>query len=81
MAALLESLRGLIEQIILTHQHYDHVGLAHTVRERSGATVVAHHLLPGFLADLPGSVDASAPLAPASRTRAWLPSPQVMTGA
>ena len=53
--------RGLaledVEQIILTHQHYDHVGLAHTVRERSGATVVAHHLLPGFLADLPGSME------------------------
>ena len=45
------SARGLrledVEQIILTHQHYDHVGLAHTVRERSGATVVAHHLCPG----------------------------------
>ena len=53
--------RGLrledIEQVILTHQHYDHVGLAHTVRERSGATVVAHHLLPGFLADLPGQME------------------------
>ena len=55
------SARGLrledVEQIILTHQHYDHVGLAHTVRERSGATVVAHHLLRGFLADLPGQME------------------------
>ena len=52
--------RGLrveeVEQVVLTHQHYDHVGLAHTVRERSGATVVAHELLRGFLADLPGQM-------------------------
>jgi glyoxylase-like metal-dependent hydrolase (beta-lactamase superfamily II) len=53
--------RGLrvedVEQVILTHQHYDHVGLAHRVRERSGATVVAHHLLREFLADLPGQME------------------------
>jgi glyoxylase-like metal-dependent hydrolase (beta-lactamase superfamily II) len=53
--------RGLrvedVEQVILTHQHYDHVGLAHTVRERSGATVVAHELLRPFLADLPGQME------------------------
>ena len=53
--------RGLrvedVEQVVLTHQHYDHVGLAHTVRERSGATVVAHELLRGFLADLPGQME------------------------
>jgi len=53
--------RGLrvedIQQVILTHQHYDHVGLAHRVRERSGATVVAHELLRPFLADLPGEME------------------------
>ena len=53
--------RGLrvedVEQVILTHQHYDHVGLAHKVRERSGATVVAHELLLAFLADLPGQME------------------------
>ena len=27
------------------------------MRERSGATVVAHHLLPVFLADLPGQME------------------------
>ena len=31
-----------IEQLLLTHHHLDHAGLAHTIRERSGATVVAH---------------------------------------
>ena len=46
-----------VEQVILSHQHYDHVGLAHTVRERSGATVVAHELLRPFLADLPGQME------------------------
>jgi glyoxylase-like metal-dependent hydrolase (beta-lactamase superfamily II) len=53
--------RGLrvedVEQVILTHQHYDHVGLAHRVRERSGATVVAHELLRAFLADLPAQME------------------------
>jgi glyoxylase-like metal-dependent hydrolase (beta-lactamase superfamily II) len=53
--------RGLrvedVEQVILTHQHYDHVGLAHRVRERSGATVVAHELLRTFLADLPAQME------------------------
>lgn len=53
-------MRGLrvedVEQIVLTHQHLDHVGLAHRVRERSGAPVAAHHLLVDFLADLPGSM-------------------------
>ena len=53
--------RGLrvedVEQVILTHQHYDHVGLAHSVRERSRATVVAHELLLPFLADLPGQME------------------------
>ena len=56
--------------MILTHQHYDHVGLAHTVRERSGATVVAHRAsarLPrrppgpdGARGHLPGRRDAPA---------------------
>jgi len=53
-------MRGLriedVEQIVLTHQHLDHVGLAHAVRERSGAPVAAHHLLLDFLADLPDSM-------------------------
>jgi glyoxylase-like metal-dependent hydrolase (beta-lactamase superfamily II) len=53
-------MRGLrvedVEQIVLTHQHLDHVGLAHRVKERSGARVVAHHLLRDFLADLPESM-------------------------
>jgi len=53
--------RGLrvedVEQVILTHQHYDHVGLVHRVREQSGAIVVAHELLLPFLADLPGQME------------------------
>ncbi len=54
--------RGLrvedVEQVILTHQHYDHVGLAHVVKTLSGATVVGHELLGPFLADLPASMEA-----------------------
>ena len=49
--------RGLriedVEQVLLTHQHLDHVGLAGTIRERSGAQVVAHRQLGPFLAGLP----------------------------
>src|SRR5262245_12932626 len=46
-----------VERLILTHQHYDHVGLAHAVVEQSGAEVIAHELLRGFLADLPGQME------------------------
>ena len=53
-------MRGLkvedVEQIILTHQHLDHVGLAHRVKDRSGAIVVGHRLLHDFLLDLPESM-------------------------
>ena len=31
-----------IEQLLLTHHHLDHAGLVPVIRERSGATVVAH---------------------------------------
>ena len=47
-----------LELIILTHQHYDHVGLASTLSERSGAAVAAHELLASFLADFEASMDA-----------------------
>lgn len=53
-------MRGLkvddVEQVVLTHQHLDHVGLAYQVKERSGATVVGHRLLRDFLLDLPESM-------------------------
>jgi glyoxylase-like metal-dependent hydrolase (beta-lactamase superfamily II) len=47
-----------VEQVILTHQHYDHVGLAHVVKSLSGCTVVGHELLGPFLADLGASMEA-----------------------
>ncbi len=31
-----------IERIIITHRHYDHVGLAHYLASRSGAQILAH---------------------------------------
>jgi glyoxylase-like metal-dependent hydrolase (beta-lactamase superfamily II) len=53
-------MRGLkvedVEQVVLTHQHLDHVGLAHRVKDRSGAIVVGHRLLHDFLLDLPESM-------------------------
>jgi glyoxylase-like metal-dependent hydrolase (beta-lactamase superfamily II) len=44
-----------VEQIILTHQHHDHVGLAHWIKEQSGARVAAHELLVPYLADFSGN--------------------------
>lgn len=41
-----------VEQIVITHQHHDHAGLAHWIKERSGAAVVAHHELIPYLAGL-----------------------------
>jgi glyoxylase-like metal-dependent hydrolase (beta-lactamase superfamily II) len=43
-----------VEQIILTHQHQDHVGFAHRLKSLSGAEVVAHHGLMSHLARLTG---------------------------
>ena len=39
-----------LDLLLLTHQHYDHTGLAAELRERSGARVVAHEDLVPFLA-------------------------------
>jgi glyoxylase-like metal-dependent hydrolase (beta-lactamase superfamily II) len=52
--------RGLedVQLVLLTHQHIDHVGLAHTVKERSGAELAAPAPLVDYLADLDRSMDA-----------------------
>ncbi|MGZ8626982.1 MAG: MBL fold metallo-hydrolase [Actinomycetota bacterium] len=47
-----------VELVLLTHQHHDHVGLAETVRARSGASVAAIDPLARFLADFDASMDA-----------------------
>ena len=39
-----------LDLLLLTHQHYDHIGLAAELRERSGARVVAHESLVAYLA-------------------------------
>ena len=38
-----------LELVLLTHQHADHVGLAATIRRRSGAQVAAHETLAFYL--------------------------------
>jgi glyoxylase-like metal-dependent hydrolase (beta-lactamase superfamily II) len=49
LEALNEGVRGLgyslpdIEQLVITHAHHDHFGLAREVVERSGATVLSFH--------------------------------------
>jgi glyoxylase-like metal-dependent hydrolase (beta-lactamase superfamily II) len=47
-----------IELLLLTHHHTDHVGLAGTVRERSGCTVIAHPYVVAELRDLHAAVAA-----------------------
>jgi len=46
-----------IEQLLITHPHPDHFGLAKKFRER-GATVVAHPDAASIMADFPGRLDA-----------------------
>jgi glyoxylase-like metal-dependent hydrolase (beta-lactamase superfamily II) len=41
-----------IEQVLLTHHHADHVGLAHAVRERSGCVVSGQRMLLDYLTDV-----------------------------
>jgi glyoxylase-like metal-dependent hydrolase (beta-lactamase superfamily II) len=41
-----------VERILITHQHHDHAGLAHWIKERSGAEVVAHAGIVDYLAGL-----------------------------
>jgi glyoxylase-like metal-dependent hydrolase (beta-lactamase superfamily II) len=38
-----------LELVLATHQHADHVGLAETIRRRSGARVAAHETLAAYL--------------------------------
>lgn len=47
-----------LELLILTHQHYDHVGLASRLKEESGARVAAHELLAEFVSDFDASMEA-----------------------
>lgn len=41
-----------LELLVLTHQHSDHVGLAATIRGRSGCAVAAHAELVGYVGDV-----------------------------
>ena len=43
---------GDLELLIVTHQHIDHVGLAGTLAQRSGATVACLRSLAGYVRDL-----------------------------
>jgi len=47
-----------VDLVLVTHQHYDHAGLAASVRRRSGAELATSHLLAEFLADVPAAMDA-----------------------
>lgn len=59
-AALAEQGRQVedIGLVLLTHQHYDHLGLAATVQARSGAEVAALEPLVAFARDCPASIAA-----------------------
>lgn len=46
-----------VGQVVLTHQHSDHIGLAHVVQEASGCRVAAHEGVVSFLADWGSSME------------------------
>ncbi|MCW3063558.1 MAG: beta-lactamase domain protein [Solirubrobacterales bacterium] len=46
-----------VEVVFLTHQHHDHIGLAHEVVDRSGAQVAVIEPLARYLADYETSMD------------------------
>jgi glyoxylase-like metal-dependent hydrolase (beta-lactamase superfamily II) len=48
---------GDIEQVLLTHQHHDHVGLAAEIAAEAGAKLAAIDPLADFLADFDRSMD------------------------
>jgi glyoxylase-like metal-dependent hydrolase (beta-lactamase superfamily II) len=64
LAALEAGLHGFglrvedVELLLLTHQHSDHLGLAATIRERSGCAVAAHRLLAPYAADVQAAMAA-----------------------
>ena len=45
-----------IEQLILTHRHMDHFGLARDIKERSGCTIVASNVDGPFMAEWEGMI-------------------------
>jgi glyoxylase-like metal-dependent hydrolase (beta-lactamase superfamily II) len=47
-----------IEQIVVTHQHVDHLGLAFAIKELSGARLLAHALVVDYLANMHDSMRA-----------------------
>ena len=47
-----------VELLLLTHQHSDHVGLAGTIRARSGCAVAAQLALAGYVGDVQRSLVA-----------------------
>ncbi len=59
-----------ITQIVITHTHWDHIGDAAEMKEKTGAPVIAHELAAPGLAE-PGSVvfDLPTPIPPVSPDR------------
>jgi glyoxylase-like metal-dependent hydrolase (beta-lactamase superfamily II) len=46
-----------LQLVLLTHQHHDHVGLAHRIAERSGAEIACSARLAAYLGDFDGAMD------------------------
>jgi glyoxylase-like metal-dependent hydrolase (beta-lactamase superfamily II) len=62
-----------LDQIVITHQHMDHLGLAAIVARRSGADVVALDLLAPFLSDYSAAMEREDELALALMLRHGIP--------
>jgi hydroxyacylglutathione hydrolase len=70
-----------ITQIVITHTHWDHIGAAAELKERTGATLIAHELaVPGL--ENPGSVvfDLPEPIPPVKPDRLVNDGDQVFLG-
>jgi glyoxylase-like metal-dependent hydrolase (beta-lactamase superfamily II) len=74
-AALAEHGRRIedLERIILTHQHIDHIGLAHILAERSGAEVCALDALAPWLARYGREMDGDDEFAESIMLRNGIP--------
>ena len=66
LLAYLQELGGVVDMVLLTHAHFDHMLAAREIVEATGATLMLHEL------DAPALSDASLSLLPPSR-RAYAP--------
>ncbi|MGN6742156.1 MAG: MBL fold metallo-hydrolase [Amnibacterium sp.] len=75
LAAAIDALGGPLRQIVVTHLHPDHLGLAAHLREATGAPVVLHEAEQAAVLE-PRASDPFVPVAIAERLDAWAVPPE-----